>query len=543
MHIQKGMILFMFCVLIWTAFGQGDLDSVDYDVVIAGGRVIDPETQFDETAFVGIVGEKIQTISSKPLLGKRMIDAQGLVVAPGFIDTHVHQVHLMGYKLLLRDGVTSALELELGVLGTKVAQWYASREGQMPLNLGVTTSHELARSLVLDGAEGIDVTEAQNTRSAGNLWSVQRPSLEEANQILSVLDEGLREGALGVGSTLGYMRTGVSAREMFEVQRLASSYGRLTSVHFRSTPGTDTQEANGLQEVLANAMVLDAPLIACHFNNPGWPLVHELLLRAREKGRNVWGEIYPYEAGSTSLNSEFLAPEIWEGELGFVYEESVLDPVAGEFITLERYKELMETDPSRLVVIFKMPQEEVPQWLMLPGVSIGGDGMPIPPFDQSWDTPFEELANTHPRTSGAHAKALRLGREHQIPLMQLISQLSYVSAKGLGDAGVTSMQVRGRLQEGMVADITIFDPETVTDQADFEVGTRPSMGIPYVLVSGKLVVDEGIAQGNIFPGKAIRYDVREEGQHQDLDKKHWIQNHLILPLDFGGLAHLGEHSE
>ena len=543
MNRKNGMVLVLFCVLIWPAFGQGDLDSADYDVVISGGRVMDPETQFDERAYVGIVGDRIHTISTEPLVGHRMIDAEGLVVAPGFIDTHVHQVHMIGYKLLLRDGVTSALELELGVLGTKVAQWYASREGKMPLNLGITTSHELARSLVLDGAEGIDVTEAQKTRSAGNLWSIQRPSLEQANQILSVLDEGLREGALGVGSTLGYMRDGVSAREMFEVQRLAASYGRLTSVHFRSTPGTDTQEANGLQEVLANAMVLDAPLIACHFNNPGWPLVHELLLRAREKGHNVWGEIYPYEAGSTSLNAEFLAPEIWEQELGFAYEDSVFDPVSGQFLTREDYEELMKTDPARLVVIFKMPQEEVPQWLMLPGVSIGGDGMPIPPFDQSWDMPFEELENTHPRTSGAHAKALRLGREHQIPLMQLISQLSYVSAKGLGDAGVTSMQERGRLQEGMVADITIFDPETVTDQADFEVGTRPSTGIPYVLVSGQLVVDEGTALGKLFPGKAIRYDVDVEGRHQDLDKEHWIRKNLIVPLDMGGLATLGVDSE
>jgi N-acyl-D-glutamate deacylase len=115
------------------------------------------------------------------------------------------------------------------------------------------------------------------------------------------------------------MRDGVSSREFFEVQRLAALYGRQTGAHFRFTPGTDITETLGIQELLANAAALGAPALACHFNNPGYNLVHELLVRMRERGMNVWGEIYPYAAGSTALNAVFLAPEVWEGTLGYKY--------------------------------------------------------------------------------------------------------------------------------------------------------------------------------------------------------------------------------
>ena len=107
------------------------------------------------------------------------------------------------------------------------------------------------------------------------------------------------------------MREGVSSREMFEVQKVAARYGRPTGAHTRYTLGNDTQENNGAQELVANAVALGAPAIVLHFNNPGWRLAHEMIIELQEQGHNIWGEIYPYAAGSTTINASFLEPESW----------------------------------------------------------------------------------------------------------------------------------------------------------------------------------------------------------------------------------------
>jgi hypothetical protein len=351
----------------------------DFDVVILNGRVMDPETRFDGVANVGVKDGVIMVITGEAITGRETIDATGHVVAPGFIDTHWHYDRPWSNKLALRDGRTTVLDLEIGTHGPYIDQWYQEREGKNQVNYGQAVGHEFARAAVLDGFTGAqDVRTAVESRK-GDGWCCRRPTLEEGNSILRLLDEGLQAGGLGIGSTLGYMRDGVSAREFFEVQRLAALYGRQTGAHFRYTPGTDTTETNGIQELLANAAALGAPALACHFNNPGYNLVHELLVRMRERGMNVWGEIYPYAAGSTALNAVFLDPEVWEGELGYKYEETIQDVATGEWYTPEKRAEALKTDPTRQVLVFKMPESAIIDWLRLPGVSVVTDGMPMSP--------------------------------------------------------------------------------------------------------------------------------------------------------------------
>jgi hypothetical protein len=113
------------------------------------------------------------------------------------------------------------------------------------------------------------------------------------------------------------------------------------------------------------------------------------------------------------------------------------------------------------------------------------------------------------RAAGSFAEALRLARENNIPLMQIIAMTSYNSAAPLGRMGLTSMQKRGRLQEGMIADITVFDPETVTDKATYAKGTLPSEGIPYVVVNGTLVVKDSKVLRGVKPGQPIRFEAEE----------------------------------
>ena len=507
----------------------------DYDLVITNGRVMDPETRYDSIANVGISAGRIAVITQDKISGKQAIDATGHVVAPGFIDTHWHYDRPWSNKLALRDGRTSVMDLEVGTNGPYIDQWYRSRAGSNQVNYGQAVAHELARSTVLDGFEGArDTRSVVEARAAGTGWCCRRPTLEEGNRILQVLDEGLQAGGLGIGSTVGYMRDGVSAREFFELQRLAGRYGRQVGAHFRYTPGTDTTEANGIQELLANAAALGAPALANHFNNPGYNLVHELLLRMRERGMNVWGEIYPYAAGSTALNAVFLEPEVWVDTLGYKYEDTIQDVATGEWYTQETRARMMAKDPVRPVLVFKMPESAIVDWLKLPGVSLVTDGMPmLPDDDLTWDTPYDKLPNTHPRGAGSYAKALRLARENNIPLMQIVAMSSYNSARPLGEMGLKSMQERGRMQEGMVADITVFDPDAVTDHATYEKGTLPSTGIPYVVVNGVIVVKDSRVLKGVNPGQPIRFDpVKSRFEPITLDG--WYKTYYAAPIDLGG---------
>jgi cytosine/adenosine deaminase-related metal-dependent hydrolase len=509
----------------------------DYDLVINNGRVMDPETNYDAVANVGIKDGKIAVITTKKITGKETIDAKGLVVAPGFIDGHQHCIEPYAYRLMVRDGRTTIMDLEIGAYGPNVDKFYTSRQGNAPVNFGVSVAHEFARAAVLDGFSDwkyLYTPDAVRSRVKQG-WSSTRPTLEQGNQILAAMDEGLRQGGLGIGSTVGYMRAGVSSREIFELQRLAGKYGRYINMHFRLTPGDDVQEVMGIQEMLANAAALSSPAIAAHFNNPGYNLVHELLMRMREKGYNVWGEIYPYNAGSTALNAVFLEPEVWVKALGNKYEETLQDVATGKFYTQQTREEMLKKEPTRAVIVYKCPEEWVANWVKMKGVAIGSDGMPLVPDDGlTWDTPYDKFPNAHPRFSGSFAKVLRLARENNVPLMQAVSMTSYNYAKPLGDTGLKAMQLRGRIQKGMVADITMFDPKTVTDNATFAKGTLPSTGIPHVIVNGIIVMKDSKPIKRFDAGQPIRFEVQEKGRFEPLTEEGWAKTFYASPVDFGG---------
>jgi len=518
----------------------------DYDVVILNGRVMDPETKYDKVANVGLRGGRIAVITQKQITGKETIDARGLVVAPGFIDTHFHWTRPIGYKLALRDGVTTAMDLEAGVYGPRVDEWYKMHAGKSQVNYGTGSGHEFARTKVMQNLPDSDLLDAPFSvvkgRASGTAWFEKVANLDEGNRMLSIIDEGLRQGALGIASTVGYI-PGATAREMFEVQRVGANYGRPTSVHLRYTPGTVTTEANGAQEILANAASLRAPAVINHYNNPGWELVQELLVRMRAEGHNVWGEIYPYAAGQTTINAAFVKPENWVEKLGNKYEKTMQDPITGEFYTLEKYKKVLAETPAKQIVLYKMPPDSIPDWCRLPGVIYASDAMMMPggwDDEPKWDTPYEKIPNTHPRAAGTRGTCLRIAREQGIPLMQILEAASYNAAKYLGNTGLKAMKERGRLQKGMIADITILDPKTVKDNATYAKGTLPTTGIPYVIVNGTIVVKDSKVLKDVNPGQPIRFPVEKKGRFKPLATEAWKNEFLVAPTGFHGLddAHM-----
>jgi N-acyl-D-aspartate/D-glutamate deacylase len=163
--------------------------------------------------------------------------------------------------------------------------------------------------------------------------------------------------------------------------------------------------------------------------------------------------------------------------------------------------------------------------------------MPIPvePYlTQDLDVDLSSMPNCHPRGAGCYTKTLRLGREQGVPLMHTITSCSYTPAKHLGDCGLKAMQERGRIQEGMIADITIFDPKTVTDKSTYTQGCNPAEGIPYVIVSGKAVVKDSNIVHGLHPGQPIRFEKLTESRRTPLDVKTWKKENTVTKIDFGG---------
>jgi N-acyl-D-amino-acid deacylase len=517
------------------------LAQSSYDIVILNGRVMDPETNFDGIRNVGIKDGLIATITANEIEGEEIIDATGLVIAPGFIDTHFHSVDPFATKMAIRDGVTTGMDLELGAINIK--DWYDKKAASgWQTNYGTTTGLNVHRMRVHDPEvsfdEPVDFSNFQpylqtSLQDGVPGWSVSRSNLEQMNQVMAGMDEDLRQGAIGVGVGAAYMASGLNSYEQFEAQRTAARYGRLTSVHTRYHLSADppTEAPIALDEILTNAMLLDAPLLMAHDNDYGWWENEEKLKLAREKGHNVWAEYYPYDAGSTAITADFLQPAIWLDRYGYRYEDTIYDPLDDQFLDQASYDNLIANDPGRSVVVF-FPYREpwIAYWLTIPEMTIASDSMAGVGVDGDlldWDADYGEYAG-HPRTPGAYAKTLRLGRDQGVPLMFTLAQASYWTAKHLGDAGLESMQQRGRVQEGKVADLTLFDPLTVTDNSTYKFGENglPATGIPYVLVNGTVVVKDSEVLP-VYPGQPIRYPVEATARWEPLTVEGWLSEFTI----------------
>jgi N-acyl-D-glutamate deacylase len=348
-------------------------------------------------------------------------------------------------------------------------------------------------------------------------WSSTLPNKEQMTQIMSYVDEGLRQGALGVGIPVGYMTTGVTQYELYKYQELAAKYGRISNGHVRFAgvrPPTEGQL--GVQEMLANAMVLDAPFMAVHLNaNMDWEYTIPMINDAREKrGAKVWGEVYPYTAGSTIASTDVLT-ESSMAQMGITYSD--VANLDGTRWDKAMYEDVRKNDPGRAVVIYTNPEEAVAKWMAQPGVVVVSDGMAVQDAKGNyypWDSPYEGKS-VHPRTAGTRAKVLRMVREDKnMPLMEAISKMSYLHAKYFDElGGISQFRTKGRVQVGADADIVVFNPDTVTDNSTYEAGkgALPSTGIPYVLVNGVVVVKDSKVQ-KVFPGKPIRFPVLETGR-------------------------------
>ncbi|MCB1684191.1 MAG: amidohydrolase family protein [Pseudomonadales bacterium] len=463
------------------------LYAADFDLVITGGRVMDPETDLDAIRNVGIRDGQILSISTKPLTGARTIDASGLVVAPGFIDLHAHGQDVRSNHFQAADGVTTALELEQGVL--PVGAWLESRRGRSPIHYGAASGHLAGRINLLGGVEvGNPVYLAAADRSAaeGGNYADAHLAGAQLDALVGSIEAGIRDGGLGIGSGITYM-PGASHEEIYALFKLAARYQVPLFTHIRQARYMGGDLLAPLQEVLADAAATGAPLHVVHINSSldeSARLAIDMIRGMRANGLDITTETYPYTAGSTRLESALF--DDYQGDYGQLQWTET-----GERLTRETFEEYRKQGGW---VIIHGRNEETSRWLVAqPDVMIASDGVPyVGDF-------------SHPRSAGTFARVLGhyVRDEGALPLMLALRKMTLDPAQRL-EKFAPAMRRKGRVQEGMDADLTLFAPATVLDQATYSIPARNSAGIHHVLVKGVAVVTDGAIVENVFPGEAIR---------------------------------------
>jgi N-acyl-D-aspartate/D-glutamate deacylase len=450
----------------------------NYDVVVMNGRVMDPESGLDAVRNVGILAGKIRAISTEPLAGKTRIDAKNLVVAPGFIDLHQHGQDLENDKVKAADGVTTSLELEVGV--ADVDSWYTARAKNALINFGASVGHIPVRMAVMHDFGGLLPSGDAAHRAA---------TATELEQIQAGIEKELRSGALAVG--LGPAYTAAATNwEIFQVFQTAARYGASIHVHIRGSTPAEEGNLTGFQEVLSNAAATGASLHIVHIQSTGGTnVVHELdMIRgARSRSLDVTAEAYPYDHGMTELHSALFdnkedAPDS--------YFASLLWPETGEHLTRESFLRYRKT--SGLVILPATTPEMVRAAIIDPLTMIASDGILIE-------------GKGHPRTAGTFARVLGeyVRQEKALSLMDALRKMTLMPAQRL-EKHAPVFRDKGRIRVGADADITVFDPSKVLDKATYERPLQYSEGIPFVFVNGTLVVKDGKLVDGVFPGRPAR---------------------------------------
>jgi dihydroorotase len=445
-----------------------------YDLVIANGRVMDPESGLDGIRFIGINANKVVAISQDPLRGRRIIDATNLVVSPGFIDLHEHGQNEESYKLMVRDGVTSALELEVGT--ANVAKFYNDRKAGQIVNYGVSIGHLPVRMIIFNDPNK-DKVPPLPSGAGGSAVATDA----QIAQMDSMLRKGLGEGAVAVGAGSAYA-PGATMAELQRVFKVAADSHASVHIHMRNNVA-------GLDSTIAAAKAVGAKLHIVHVNSSGDTNLVAFLAhiqKARDARQDVTTEAYPYGAGMTEIQSALFDDWKTWPDARFAQHQLVS---TGQRLTRKTFEEARNKGGT--VIIHNRTDDQTRTAIASQLTMIASDG-------------FIENGRGHPRTSGTYAKVLGkyVRQDSVLTLMEALRKMTLEPARRLEERA-PMMAAKGRIKVGADADLTIFNPRTVIDKSTYENAMIASEGIPFVIVEGKVVVDSGKVM-TARPGRAIR---------------------------------------
>jgi N-acyl-D-amino-acid deacylase len=528
-----------------------------YDLLIRNGRVVDGTGAPGVEASVAVRGDRVVAIGPLPdATASETIDATGLVVAPGFINmlSWADEPLLVDGRSQsdIRQGVTLEVFGEgwsMGPLNERMKAEQQESQGDLEFAIDWTTLGEYLEGLERKGISPnvASFVGATTLRIHELGYADREPTPAELERMKELVRQAMREGALGVGSSLIYAPAFYAKTpELIELVRVAGEFGGMYISHMRSE-GSRLLEA--IDELIQIAREAKVPAEIYHFKAAGrdnWDKTDAAIARieaARREGLRITADVYTYPAGATGLNAtmppwvqeggydqwvarlkdpatrarvlrEMSAPTTeWEnffvgagpdGILLSGFKSEALKPLTGKTLTevaamrgtspQETAIDLVIEDGSRVdAVYFLMSEDNLRKKLRLPWVSFASDSGSMAPegvFLRS---------NPHPRAYGNFARWLgRYVRDEQlVPLEEAIRRLTSMPAEHL------SIKERGRLADGYFADIVVFDPATIQDHATFEKPHQYATGVVHVFVNGTQVLRNGDHTG-ATPGRVVR---------------------------------------
>lgn len=462
---------------------ENEFLRIEYDYVINNGTVIDPRTEVRTIANVGIKKDKVAVITRAELKGKHVIDATGKIVCPGFVDPHSHaDGQLFSAHVMANMGVTTIIIGSCGV-GPYPTQKFLKElyQSGYPINCGALTPE----SWILREKAGIPSP-------------YDEASEKQIAMISEWVEQDLLEGAMGVSLGLEYAPK-TSWEEMVAIAKVAAKYDKPVPIHSRAGGWNSlaaTREIIKLQETTGARV-----LISHHVYQCGQGMLAEslpIIEKAYRQGYKIAVDSGAYCDFACPIGSEVFC-DGWQQIYDCTYHDILAGTgvYAGQRLTESTFHELKRDDPDASVTAFVGKPYEVAQTLKQPYTMISTDGG------------FPNLAPGvgHPQSAGTYPKILaELVREQDVlSMMEFIKKATWMPAQFFG------LENKGWIGEGADADILIFDPKTVKDNAAFPGLGDPMAapdGIEYVFVNGAPVIADGKVMADARPGKMISSEAR-----------------------------------
>src|SRR5581483_3147997 len=528
----------------------------EFDVIIRGGTVYDGTGGEPRKADVAIRGDRIARVGDlEQARAKRVIDAKGLAVAPGFINmlswSTVSLIHDGRSQSEIRQGVTTEIMGEgesMGPVNDRVREHMIRQQGDIKYDIKWNTLAEYLRYLEKRGVSCnvASFIGATTLREYVIGFEDKQPTPEQLDQMRELVRKEMEAGALGIGTSLIYPPAFYAkTEELIELCKVAAKYQGKYISHMRSE-GSRLLEA--FDELVRISREAEIPAEVYHIKASGhenWPKIDNLLSRieaAQKEGLKITADMYTYTAGGTGLDAslppwtqdggypalfkrlrdpatrEKIKAEVQKPNAG--WENLYLDAGGPEHILLAEFKseklkpltgktlaevarmrgkdpidtamDLITEDESRIgTLYFIISEDNVKKELAKPWISFGSDEASQAPEGVFLKT------NPHPRAYGNFARLLGkyVRDEKVIPMQEAIHRLSGLPATNLG------LDHRGFLKEDMFADVVVFDPATIADRATFEKPHQYAVGMKHVFVNGVQVLKDGEHTG-AKPGRA-----------------------------------------
>ncbi len=467
----------------------GPASAQTFDLVIANGRVIDPETELDAVRHIGIRDGVIAAVSEVNLVGAEELDAQGLVVAPGFIDIHSHSPSRLGGAIQVLDGVTTQLDLEAGAFPvTAYGEHFA---GGTPIHFGASVAHFAVRTKVIEGRDVPYLFSGMSMMQGGAAF-VQQATPEQIEEMRVLLNEGLDQGGLGIGILLDYMSVAVTEAELRMIFEVAAARHVPIAVHVRRGYAGDPA---GLVEVIALAEETGAGVLINHITHSAMQAVPEwlaLIDAANARGARITTETLSYAAGGTSISAAVFSRD-WRKIFNIDYSD-VQWTATGEWLTEESWEKYRAAQPTGMVNHHYVKEDWIEAALAWPRMMVATDVTPA--LDR------DVLAN--PNGAGTFSRFLgHYVRERELmSLSEGLARITLYPAQWL--EGVAPRFARkGRMQVGADADIVIFSAGDVQETATYGDPYVPPVGISQVIVGGRIVVEGARVIEGRYPGQRL----------------------------------------